>query len=401
MDLRPLYLALIIFTMSMGILSIVIPLYSYGLGADSLAVGLIISAHAIAHILASPLWGRASDRVGRRLSLGIGMLLSSVTVPLYPFVNDLGFLAVISFLRGITDASFWIVPWALIADLYTPQELGQVFGKVGMIQGIGFIVGPFFGGFLVSQLSYPNIFYMSSAFVLFTALLVFFGVDEKSRVLAEKSKGSSEIRLESGAMAKKSLAIAYVDTALSGLFLGVINSQFIIHAGEILRKEYLVGFLLTSYYFAETFIQPLAGRLSDMFGRHRTILFAFIMCAIGFLALLVPPSFVSFLIATVIVGMGVGMLYIAPSALVMDVTPPSQRGLIVGFYSTVWGIGFFLGPLLGGAAAIYSDSAPYMLSTIASAMGGILALIGLMWKPKKNTAENLNSDLVCGAPLLA
>ncbi len=95
------------------------------------------------------------------------------------------------------------------------------------------------------------------------------------------------------------------------------------------------------------------------------------------------------------------MLYIAPSALVMDVTPPSQRGLIVGFYSTVWGIGFFLGPLLGGAAAIYSDSAPYMLSTIASAMGGILALIGLMWKPKKNTAENLNSDLVCGAPLLA
>lgn len=383
MDLRPLYLALIIFTMSLGILSVAIPLYSYGLGADSVAVGLIISAHAIAHILASPLWGKASDRVGRRLSLGIGMLLSSVAVPLYPFVNDPGFLAVISFLRGLTDASFWIVPWALIADLYAPQEIGKVFGKVGMIQGIGFIVGPFLGGFLVGHLDYPSIFYMSSAFAFFTALLVFFGLHEKPRVLAEKSKGSSEIRLESGAIAKKTLAIAYVDTALSGLFLGVINSQFIIYASDILREEYLVGFLLTSYYFAETFIQPLAGRLSDIFGRHRTILLAFIMCAIGFLALLVPPSFVSFLIACVIVGIGVGTLYIAPSALVMDMAPPSQRGLIVGFYSTIWGIGFFLGPLLGGVAAIYSVSAPYMLSTIASAMGGILALIGLIWASKK------------------
>lgn len=383
MDLRPLYLALIIFTMSLGILSVVVPLYSYGLGADSLAVGLIISAHAIAHILASPLWGKASDRVGRKLSLGIGMLLSSVTVPLYPFVNDLGFLTVISFLRGLADASFWIVPWALLADFYAPQEIGQVFGKVGMIQGIGFIAGPFLGGFLVGQLDYPSIFYISSASAFFTALLVFFLLHEKSRVLTRKSKGSSEIQLESGAIARKSIAIAYVDTALSGLFLGVINSHFIIHASEILREEYLVGFLLTSYYFAETFIQPLAGRLSDIFGRHRTILLAFIMCATGFLALLAPPSFASFLIAGVIVGVGVGMLYIAPSALVMDIIPPSQRGLIIGFYSTVWGIGFFLGPLLGGAVAIYSVSAPYILSTIASAIGGILALIGSMWAHKK------------------
>ena len=383
MDLRPLYLALIIFTMSLGILSVVVPLYSYGLGADSLAVGLIISANAIAHILASPLWGKASDRVGRKLSLGIGMLLSSVTVPLYPFVNDLGFLAVISFLRGLADASFWIVPWALLADLYAPQEIGQVFGKVGMIQGIGFIAGPFLGGFLVGQLDYPSIFYISSASAFFAALLVFFALHEKSRVLTRKSKGSSEIQLESGAIARKSIAIAYVDTALSGLFLGVINSHFIIHASEILREEYLVGFLLTSYYFAETFIQPLAGRLSDIFGRHRTILLAFIMCATGFLALLAPPSFASFLIAGVIVGVGVGMLYIAPSALIMDIIPPSQRGLIIGFYSTVWGIGFFLGPLLGGAVAIYSVSAPYILSTIASAIGGILALIGSMWAHKK------------------
>jgi MFS family permease len=369
--------------MSLGILSVVIPLYSYGLGADSLAVGLIISAHAIAHILASPLWGKASDLVGRRRSLGIGMLLSSVTVPLYPFVSDPGFFAVISFFRGLTDASFWIVPWALIADLYPPQEIGKVFGKVGMIQGVGFIIGPFLGGFLVGHLDYPSIFYISSASAFFTALLVFFGIHEKPRVLTRKSKGSSEIQLESGAIARKSIAIAYIDTALSGLFLGVINSHFIIHANEILREEYLVGFLLTSYYFAETFIQPLAGRLSDIFGRHRTILLAFIMCATGFLALLTPPSFVSFLIACVIVGVGVGILYIAPSALVMDITPPSQRGLIIGFYNTIWGIGFFLGPLLGGVAAIYSVSAPYMLSTIASAIGGILALIGSMWTHKK------------------
>jgi len=290
-------------------------------------------------------------------------------------VNDPLLLVVIALLRGLVGAPFWVVPMALIADLYASHEIGQVYGKVGMIQGIGFIAGPIVGGFLIDRLNYPHIFYVCSALALFAALIAFFRSQEKSEGYTRKVQTSSRIQPELRAIPRKSMFIAYIDIIFSAIFLGVIGSQFIVHASEVFREEYLVGFLSASYYVTETLIQPLGGRLSDTIGRQRTILWAFVLCAIGFFILTVNPSFVSFLIAVLIVGGGVGTLYIAPPALLMDKAPPTKRGLIAGFQNIAWGIGFFLGPLLGGAVAIYSDTAPYILCIITSLIGCILSLI--------------------------
>ncbi len=361
--------------MSIGILGVTIPLYSDSLGADRMAIGFIVSAYAVAYVAASPLWGKASDRLGRKLALGIGMLMSSMIVPLFTFVSDPKLIVVIQLLQGSAGASFWIVPTALIADVYASRRMGEALGKIAMFQGVGFIVGPLLGGFLVEQLNYPGVFYICSAFAFSTALLVFFRLQEKPRVLNRGVKSSSKMGLKFGVRARRSLAIGYVYTIFSSVFFGVIESQFIVHAGEILGKEYLVGFLLASYFMAETFTQPLAGRLSDIIGRHRTILLAFIMSALGFLTLVFPPSFVSLLIAVVAVGGGVGTLYVAPTALLMDVASPSRRGVISGFQNIAWGVGYFLGPMLGGVAAIYSVSGPYILCIVASAMGCTLSLV--------------------------
>ena len=73
-NLRLFCFVLLIYTLSIGILSVIIPLYSYSLGADRLTVGLILSANAVAHTAASLLWGKASDRIGRKSTLGLGML---------------------------------------------------------------------------------------------------------------------------------------------------------------------------------------------------------------------------------------------------------------------------------------------------------------------------------------
>lgn len=374
-DVRLLCLVLFVYALSVGILIVVIPLFSYSLGADRLVVGFVLSAYALAYVVASPLWGRVSDRLGRRSALGVGMLVSSIVVLLFTFVSDPELLIVIALLLGFGSASFWIVPTAIVADLYASQEMGKALGKVGMFQGIGFIVGPFLGGFLVEQLNYLNVFYICSAFAFSTALLVFLGLREKRAVLAGEAKKSSKIQPKLGAAAKKSLVVGYVDTVFASIFLGVIESQFLVHATEILGKEYLVGFLLTSYFIGETFMQPPAGRLSDTIGRHRTILLAFTMSAIGFFTLIFPPSLFSFLIAAVVVGGGVGTLYVAPTALLMDTASPSQRGLVVGFQNIAWGVGYFLGPMLGGLTTIHSVSAPYMLCIVASVIGGALSLV--------------------------
>ena len=96
--------------------------------------------------------------------------------------------------------------------------------------------------------------------------------------------------------------------------------------GKTLGKEDLVGILLTSYYIAGAFIQPPAGKLSDIIGRYRATLLAYITCALGFFILTFAPSPVFLLVAVVVVGGGVGTLYLALTALLMDVaSPPSTR----------------------------------------------------------------------------
>ena len=222
------------------------------------------------------------------------------------------------------------------------------------------------GGLLIQQLDYLSVFYICSAFAFSTALLVLFGFQETSKVHNRTDESSGKVQPKFRQVAKKNFTIAYFHTALSAIFFGVIVSQFVLHAGEIFGREYLVGFLLTSYYIAETFIQPPAGRLSDTFGRHSTTLLAFIACALGFLILIFTSSLISFLIAIMVIGGSIGGLYVSLTAFLMDVASSSQRGLIAGMQNIAWGIGYFLGPIIGGVAAAYSFSAAYMLCIIVS-----------------------------------
>ncbi len=88
MNLKLLSSVLIIYGLSEGISSIVVPLYSLSLGADRLVIGLIVSAYAITFTAASPLWGKASDIFGRKLALGTGMLGCAIIYSSFTFVSD-------------------------------------------------------------------------------------------------------------------------------------------------------------------------------------------------------------------------------------------------------------------------------------------------------------------------
>jgi DHA1 family tetracycline resistance protein-like MFS transporter len=76
-----------------------------------------------------------------------------------------------------------------------------------------------------------------------------------------------------------------------------------------------------------------------------------------------------------IIGGGIGGLYVSLTALLMDAASSSQRGLVAGIQNIAWGIGYFIGPAVGGIAATSSFSATYMLCIIASIIGGTLTLI--------------------------
>lgn len=378
MNLKLLSSALLLYSMNIGILITIIPLFSQELGADDMTVGFIVSVYAVAYIVAAPLWGKASDIVGRKLALGLGMLGYSVVVLLFAFARDPSQILVIRLLGGFVDSSFWTVPTALIADMYAPEEMGAALGKIGTSQAVGFIAGPVLGGILVEAVDYRSVFYICSAFIFLIALLTLFGIQEKPKASGKETDSSSKVSRKFGKITKKNITVMYIDIAFFAISFGVITSQFIVYAKEILGPgtEFLVGLLLSSYYVSEAVIQVPAGKLSDVFGRYRIAVLGFVMCAFGFFALTFATSLVLLLIPILIIGGGIGALYVTVPAAIMDVAPISQRGLVSGFQNIAWGIGYFVGPALGGIMVSYHIGAPYLLCMITSMVGGALTLYG-------------------------
>jgi len=356
----------------------IIPLYSEILGADKMTIGFIVSVYAAAYTVAAPFWGKASDIFGRKLALGLGMLGYSIVVLLFSFASDPSQIMVIRLLGGFVDSSFWTVPTALIADMYTPEQMGSALGKIGTSQAVGFIAGPVLGGILVEAVDYRGLFYICSAFIFLIALLVLFGIQEKPRAYSGKADVPSKVSRKFGEITKKSFAVMYIDVTFFAISFGVIISQFIIYAKEILGPgtELLVGLLLSSYYVSEAVIQTPAGKLSDIAGRYRIAVLGFVMCAFGFFVLTFATSLVLLLIPILIIGGGIGILYVTVPAALMDVAPSSQRGLISGFQNIAWGIGYFVGPALGGIVVNYHIGAPYLLCVTISMFGGALTLYG-------------------------
>jgi len=374
MGFRLLYLGLLINSIGIGILVFVLPLYIDYLKFDSLTLGVIISAEAIAYIVASPIWGRASDVVGRKLALVSGMSGYAFVVLLFSFANNPLQILPIRLLQGFTDASYWTVPTALVVDVYKSDDMEKALGNMGIFQGIGLVTGPLVGGVMTVEFDYSIAFYLCSALTFLSVLLILFGVHVK-KIPSREIKVSSKVWSSFDAKVKRSFAVVYLGSMMSSLSFGVVVSNFLVHADNALKgSTFLVGLLLASYYVVESFVQPLAGKLCNIIGRRPAILLAFATCGLGFFTLIFSSSFVSFLVAIAIVGAGVGQLYITLTIALMDLAPTAVRGLLSGLQNIAWGVGYFLGPMIGGVLALYSVGAPYVFCVMAAVFGGVSTL---------------------------
>jgi len=369
-------LLLFMYTSTVGMLFTAIPLYSEAIGADEVLIGFIVSSYALAYILASPLWGVASDRLGRKRMLVLGMLGHSASVFMFYFANNPLQMIVIRLIEGFFGASFWIVPTAFVADASPSEKMGEAMGKVGTFQSAGFIIGPVLGGIIIEQINYSSVFFTSSTLALLAALLVLLGVHDEPKISdKEVEDDPSKAMIGIKEMAKRNLIVTYTNYAFSAVFFGVVISQFVVNANNILGTEsILVGFLLTGYFIVEALIQFPSGKLSDVIGRLRTILLAFCASALGFSILIFAFSFEYLLVSVVIIGVGVGTLYVTLTASLMDTAPSLKRGLISGLQNIAWGVGYFLGPFVGGIASAYSFSAPYVFCIITATVGATLTI---------------------------
>src|SRR3954451_18032446 len=128
-----------------GIVLPILPLYAKQFGASAVTASGLIAAFSAAQLVFSPIWGRLSDRVGRKpilvLSLA-GTAVASLVTGLAPAVWVL-FLGRV--LDGVSGASVSVAQ-ASVTDIAPPEERARLLGLIGAAFGLGFVMGPAIGG---------------------------------------------------------------------------------------------------------------------------------------------------------------------------------------------------------------------------------------------------------------
>jgi MFS family permease len=142
-----------------------LPAIAKSLGASDIMYGLIISSNAIAILIFGPIWGKLSDKYGRKPILMISQAGTGVAFLLLAFSNSLYIILAGRILDGIFSGQFPIIR-AYIADVTTPQSRASQMSKMMVGFTSGMIVGPLLGGFLGSfGWWYPMLFASSLSIV--------------------------------------------------------------------------------------------------------------------------------------------------------------------------------------------------------------------------------------------
>ena len=155
-------------------------------------------------------------------------------------------------------------------------------------------------------------------------------------------------------------------------------------AGSTAEGALWGGIMMSAYAAAMFLFGPIIGSLSDAYGRRPVLIIALLTLTIDYVIMALAQTYWVLLVGRVLAGMA-GATYITATAYIADIAKPEERGAGFGMVGAAFGIGFVLGPALGGIASDWHITAPFW---IAAGLSALNAVFGLLILPESLKVEN-------------
>lgn len=197
-----------------------------------------------------------------------------------------------------------------------------------------------------------------------------------------------------GQPGKRARLTVFLTILLDLIGFGMILPLLPFYAQELHASPFKIGLLFSSYSLTQLLFAPLLGRLSDRVGRRPVLLASIAGGAASYLLFALAPTYGVLLLARSLSGLAAANYAIA-QAYMADVSPPEERSKAMGLVGAAFGLGFVLGPALGGLlahAGTWSGLGHRIVPLTAAALSGINLMIALFGLP-----ESLSPELRRGA----
>ncbi|HXT51871.1 MAG TPA: MFS transporter [Thermoanaerobaculia bacterium] len=399
---RVLFLTVFIDLMGYGLVVPVLAFCAKQYGASGATLGLILGSFSLMQFFFSPVWGRLSDRVGRRPVL-IGSLCGTALGFLtFAFAASVAALFAARIITGITTASIPAAQ-AYISDTTDEKSRAKGMALISLAFGLGLVLGPPIGGLLSSFGSElgisPNLLPGAAAAMLSTTALlmaVFLLPESLKREARQTGRRwlpidpetwaiffrSRELRLGGGALAVVMCTLA----SLAPILVLVGRDRYSLTAREVGYLLGLIGVIVVVLQL--TAVHRLASRLGDVGA-------AMIGAGTLALGLLIVPTTTArgaLVVAACLMGVGQGLCNPTLSSYISKVAPASHRGGILGVATSLNALARVMGPPLAGLAYDAFRTPGALLSQAAIVGVAMLLAMRLIVSPRRSTAVLAPAD---------
>ncbi len=414
-----LFFTLFIDMLGFGLILPLMPVYVRHYGGAAWVGGMLMACFSFTQFIFAPIWGRASDKVGRRPIILISLIGSALSYLSFGLANSLGFLFVARIASGILTSASLPTSQAYIADVTTPDKRSSGMAVLGAAFGLGFAFGPAIGGvcskfalFGLPSLATPAIVASSMALINFIAAYFLLPESHTDRTVANASDKKMldvfkdvHIALRNPRISKPimvftflTFAFAAVESSFSWLVLLRFHDVIFTTAQQNFAHQFPAlqwatanpdvqkDFFEKAQAAASTNIFIVVGLtilitqglvmrgLAHRIGEAHLIRFGVGLLVITMLGIAFAPSLSAITFLSAFIAIGSGVSNPALSAVIMQSASHEDRGLISGAQQGLSSLARILAPPVNNTLVGINTAYPFISSAVLMAISFVLSL---------------------------
>jgi DHA1 family tetracycline resistance protein-like MFS transporter len=367
-----LFLVVFVDLLGFGMVIPVMPIYAEHLGASEAATGWLSTGYSLMQFVFAPIWGRLSDRVGRRPVLLVSIAMTALAFLLYGVAASFAVLLVSRLFAGAATANIAIAQ-AYVADVTTPEGRAKGMGMIGAAFGLGFVFGPAVGGLLAGySLAAPGL--AAAALSLLNLVAAFFLLPEPGQhVAATRSRGRFEALL--GELRKPGIRrILFIYLVVTLAFSAMEATYAFLAQRRFGLGERHVGWVFAYIGVIVVLVQGgLIGPLTRRFGEKRLLVAGSLLQGVALAALPFANGVSGLLLASAPLALGSGLASPSIMSMLSRLSRAEDQGGTLGIGQSASALGRIVGPLAGTTSFSAWHAAPYLGGAALMAMGAAVA----------------------------
>ncbi len=367
--------------MGFAIIFPLLPFYAEKLGADAFKIGALVSVFFVAQLVTAPLWGKLSDRLGRRPVILSGLLIAAISFVVFELADAVWLLFVSRFVQGAGGGKTGVLQ-AYVSDMSRQENRAEALGWLSAATSAGVMIGPVIGSATsANELLRPG--FIAAGLCLVSLVFTWVWLPESFRRApddepdgagpeagppeaeppesgfrevnsdTEPPRGGAVWGLVRQILAHPQTGIGpmvwiYATGMMAFMAMNAVMVLYLEHRFGITEKTVGVFFLYVasvSLVMRAFFLGPLVRR----FGEVRVLKMGALCVALGMVAIPLARSLVELAAAVVLIPGGTALLFPATTSLVSARAPKGWTGTVLGVHQGFGGVARMTGPLWSGA----------------------------------------------------